>query len=103
MIFCLYKSIGNTLLIHNLLDINDTHFCQAKAVDNDIDTEVFTKSRRYGGTAVFWRKEIDRAVNYKTDGNECFIVLTLNTLDYPLCIINSDNKNSDEQYIDTLA
>ena len=37
---------------HKLLDINDTHFCQAKAVDDDIDTEVFTKSRRYGGTAV---------------------------------------------------
>ncbi|VDI15595.1 Hypothetical predicted protein [Mytilus galloprovincialis] len=60
-----------------------------------------------GGVATFWRKDIDNAVKYMPDGNERIIVLTVNTKEQPICLINvympSGNENCDEKYKDMLA
>ncbi|VDI80532.1 Hypothetical predicted protein [Mytilus galloprovincialis] len=57
---------------HKLQEVNDSHVhvCEAKSVDDDLDTEILVRNRGYGGTAVFWRKDIDRAVKFTSDGND---------------------------------
>lgn len=83
------------------------HEVEAKSVDDNIDTSDIICGRGYGGVATFWRKDIDNAVKYMPDGNERIIVLTVNTKEHPICLINvympSGNENCDEKYKDMLA
>ncbi|CAC5389756.1 unnamed protein product [Mytilus coruscus] len=92
---------------HQLQEVNDTHICEAKSVDDDLDTEILVKNRGFGGTAVFWRKDIDRVVRFTSDGNDRIVVLTFNFSNNPLCLIGvympSHNKHGDELYIDILS
>ncbi|CAG2236430.1 unnamed protein product [Mytilus edulis] len=85
---------------HKLQEVNDTHVCEAKSVDDDLDTEILVRNRGYGGTAVFWRKDIDRAVKFTSDGNDRIVVLTFNISNNPLCLIGvympSHNRHGDE-------
>ncbi|CAC5403356.1 unnamed protein product [Mytilus coruscus] len=89
---------------HKLQGVNDTHICEAKSVDDDLDTKIFVRNRGFGGTAVFWRKDIDRVVRFTSDGNDRIVVLTSNISNNPLCLIGvympSHNKHGDELYID---
>ncbi|CAG2257430.1 unnamed protein product [Mytilus edulis] len=98
---------------HYLNTVSNMHEVEAKSVDDNIDTPY--RHFRYhmwkrlwgGGVATFWRKDIDNAVKYMPDGNERIIVLTVNTKEQPICLINvympSGNENCDEKYKDMLA
>ncbi|CAC5390362.1 unnamed protein product [Mytilus coruscus] len=92
---------------HKLQGVNDTHICKAKSVDDDLDTEILVRNRGFGGTADFWRKDIDRVVRCTSDGNDRRVVLTFNISNNPLCLIGvympSHNKHGDELYIDILS
>lgn len=92
---------------HKINSLTNTHFCEAKSVDDNNDTETFTTGRGYGGVAVYWKKDLDNSVKCTTEGNERILVLNINTTTTPICIISvympSNNKCGDEEYIDTLA
>ncbi|VDI74346.1 Hypothetical predicted protein [Mytilus galloprovincialis] len=92
---------------HKLQEVNDTHVCEAKSVDDDLDKEILVRNRRFGGTAVLWRKDIDRVVKFTSDGIDRIVVLTFNISNNPLCLIGiyipSHNKHRDELYIDIFS
>lgn len=87
--------------------LTDTHFCEAKSVDDYNDTETFITGRGYGGVAAYWKKYLDNSIKCTTEGNERILVLNINTATTPICIISvympSNNNGGDEEYIDTLA
>jgi exonuclease III len=92
---------------HELDNISDTHIVTAKSVDEGKDDRInFMKIRGYGGVAIYWRKDINHAIQVQQDGNNRITVITIHAQPKSICLINaylpSENKEADEQYKDTL-
>jgi exosortase/archaeosortase len=62
---------------HELDNISDTHIVTAKSVDEGKDDRInFMKIRGYGGVAIYWRKDINHAIQVQQDGNNIITVIT---------------------------
>ena len=101
-ILCLQEHWMMSFEKHELDNISDTHIVMAKSVDEGKDDRInFMNIRGYGGVAIYWRKDINHAIQVKQDGN-----ITIHAQPKSICLINaclsSENKEADEQYKDTL-
>ena len=101
-ILCLQEHWMMSFEKHELDNISDTHIVTAKSVDEGKDDRInFMNIRAYGGVAIYWRKDINHAIQVKQDGN-----ITIHAQPKSICLINayplSENKEADEQYKDTL-
>ena len=87
-------------------DLHKDFSSSIKSVDDEDPLLDYKSQRGYGGTAIFWRKELTSAVNIMPDGNTRIQVLTINSKPASTCLINlympSAQLNGDMEYNDTL-
>ncbi|CAC5403629.1 unnamed protein product [Mytilus coruscus] len=76
------------------------------SVDDEYPILDYKAIRGYGGTAIFWQKDLNNAVNIMPDGNYRIQVLTRNSSPNPVCLIYiympSAQNSGDNEYKDTL-
>ncbi|CAC5397549.1 E3.1.11.2 [Mytilus coruscus] len=87
-------------------EINKKFSTTIKSVDDEYLILDYKAIRGYGGTAIFWQKDLNNAVNIMPDGNARIQVLTINSSPNPICLINiympSAQSSGDNEYKDTL-
>ena len=89
-ILCLQEHLMMSFEKHELDNISDTHIVTAKSVDEGKDDRInFMKIRGYGGVAIYWRKDINHAIQVQQDGNNRITVITIHAQPKSICLINA--------------